>query len=86
MHRPEAALCSSPDEDLAHVAVVCAKEIKEQSKKRVPHLGHEPTTSWIEEQSVYHSVAACLCKTRASLDLNKTRYQAFFLVDHQGTG
>ena len=33
MHGLEAALCSGPDEDLAHVAVVCAKEIKEQRKR-----------------------------------------------------
>ena len=38
MHGPKAALCSGPDEDSAHVAVVCAKEIKEQSKRGAPGI------------------------------------------------
>ena len=63
MHGPEALRCSGPDEDSAHVAVVCAKEIKEQSKTRGARLGLEHTTSWIEEQSADQCDAAtCWCK------------------------
>ena len=87
MHGPEAALCSGPDEDSAHVVVVCAKEIKEQSKKRVSRLGHEPTTSLIEEQSADHcNAATCWCKKRACVNLNRIKGQAFFFEDHRGTG
>ena len=58
-----------------------------KTEQKWGQLGLDPTTSWIEEQRVYHcAAAACLCKTRVSLDLNKTRDQAFFFVDHQGTG
>ena len=47
MHGPEALLCRVPDEDSAHVVVVCAKEIKEQSKNRGSWESNPKHLGWI---------------------------------------